>query len=204
MKYQLGDIAKTITTGQIMNRVTLGRDEKDNSSCFNMQELVPGAISGGVVHLDNTLAVRLKKMPLDNKMTKLNDIVIKLSSPYDSALVTEEAEGLLVPSYCAIISGINEENINIKYLVGYLNSEFAREKMLIGVSTSAGTMVKERTLSELEIVLPDIRKQAVIAEAYWQSCQKKFVLEKMVLNQQGISDSSIDVVLRQETSYDEQ
>lgn len=42
MKYQLSDIAKTITTGQIMNRVTLGKDEEDNSSCFNMQELVPG------------------------------------------------------------------------------------------------------------------------------------------------------------------
>ena len=134
MKYQLGDIAKTITTGQIMNRVTLGKDEEDDSSCFNMQELLPGAISGGVVHLDNTLEVRLKKTPLENKMTKMNDIVIKLSSPYDCALVTEEEEGLLVPSYCAIISGINEEHINIKYLVGYLNSDYAREKMLIGVS----------------------------------------------------------------------
>lgn len=100
MKYQLSDIAKTITTGQIMNRVTLGKDEEDNSSCFNMQELVPGAISGGVVHLDNTLQVRLKKRPLDNKMTKINDVVIKLSSPYDCALVTEAEEGLLVPSYC--------------------------------------------------------------------------------------------------------
>lgn len=178
MKYQLSDIAKTITTGQIMNRVTLGKDEEDNSSCFNMQELVPGAISGGVVHLDNTLQVRLKKRPLDNKMTKINDVVIKLSSPYDCALVTEAEEGLLVPSYCAIISGIDEGLINIKYLVGYLNSEFAREKMLIGVSTSAGSMVKQRSLSDLEIVVPDIKKQAVIGEAYWQSCQKKCVLEK--------------------------
>ena len=78
MKYQLSEIAKTITTGQIMNRVTLGKDEEDTSSCFNMKELLPGAISGGVIHLDNTLQVRLKKRPLDNKMTKLNDIVIKL------------------------------------------------------------------------------------------------------------------------------
>ena len=200
MTYQLSEIAKTITTGQIMNRVTVGKDEEDNSSYFNMQELVPGAISGGVVHMDNTLQVRLKKRPLDNKMTKQNDIVIKLSSPYDCALVTEAEEGLLVPSYCAIISGIDEKHINIKYLVGYLNSEFAREKMLIGVSTSAGAMVKQRSLSDLEIVVPDLKKQAVIGEAYWQSCQKKYVLEKMVLNQQGISDSIIDEVLRQETS----
>ena len=45
MTYQLSEIAKTITTGQIMNRVTVGKDEEDNSSYFNMQELVPGAIS---------------------------------------------------------------------------------------------------------------------------------------------------------------
>ena len=204
MTYQLSEIAKTISSGKLMNRVSVGKDVEDNSSYFYMQELVPGAISGGVVHMDNTLQVRLKKRPLDNKMTKQNDIIIKLSSPYDCALVTEAEEGLLVPSYCAIISGIDEKHINIKYLVGYLNSEFAREKMLIGVSTSAGAMVKQRSLSDLEIVVPDLKKQAVIGEAYWQSCQKKYVLEKMVLNQQGISDSIIDEVLRQETSYDKQ
>lgn len=120
----------------------------------------------------------LKKSVSDERITRKNDIVIKLSSPYDCALITEEEEGLIVPSFCALIRGVDKNFIDVRYLVGYLNSAYTTAKLVAGINSTAMAMVRGKSLAELEVEAPVINEQKVIGDAYWASCQRKNCLKK--------------------------
>ena len=210
-KTALKNIADIIA-GQIMNRVTCDRDGAEEGT--EVYVLLPSSISGGFIELEKLgyfygegagslpdsskrSIVRLKKNPADDptlakKMTQKGDIIIKLSSPYDNAIVTGDAEGLLVPSFCAIIRIRDTEKYDQRFIAGYLNSGMIKEKLLMGVNSSAMSMVRMKALEELEIDIPDIEFQTDIGWAYFQSCRRTWMLGRMQRNQQNISDAIIE------------
>ena len=221
MKYKLGDVCDIIA-GQIINRVSYEKDEAPEDAKV-AAILLPSAISGGMIDADKLgysgmdtdnwkmilenrgNRIYLKKDPdtdptLKEKYTRKNDIVMKLSSPYDCALVTADVQDILVPSFCAIIRVRNdrvdpEYEIYESYLVGCLNSSRIREKLLLGVQSSAMSMVRIKALKELEIDFPPAYEQSYIGAAYYQSCRRKWVLDCMSKNQQDISDAIIENAL---------
>ncbi len=190
MKVCLREIMDDVITGQIMNRVVCGENETEKSIA-EIRVLLPSAISGGVIHHGLLGTALLKKQVPLRRITAKGDIVVKLSSPYDCAWTGEENAGLMIPSYCAILRGIHEETIDPYYLLGYLNSQYARKDLLMGVNASPAAMVRARALQELQIPILPIKEQKIIGEAYWSSCQRKAVLEKMAQKQQEISDCVI-------------
>lgn len=202
MKRMLKDMVQEITTGQIMNRVVCTKAEQ--SECIgNTLVLVPGAISGGLVHQSNLETAALKKDPPQNRITKEGDIVLKLSSPYDCALLEKKDEGLLAPSYCGLLRGIRTDTVYPRFLAGYLNSHYAREQLLMGVNASASSMIRRHALQSLEILLPAMAEQILIGDAYWYSCQRKMIYERYVQIQQRMSDAimntAIQEVMRRDT-----
>lgn len=197
MKYRMRELVDSITVGQIMSRVSYKEGEEVEAYKENVQVLVPSAISGGVIHIENLGSAVLKKSVSDERITRKNDIVIKLSSPYDCALITEEEEGLIVPSFCALIRGVDKNFIDVRYLVGYLNSAYTTAKLVAGINSTAMAMVRGKSLAELEVEAPVINEQKVIGDAYWASCQRKKLLEKMVKQQQQISDNIIIETLKE-------
>ena len=58
-------------------------------------------------------------------------------------------------------------------------------------------MVRGKSLAELEVEAPVINEQKVIGDAYWASCQRKNLLEKMVKQQQQISDNIMIETLKE-------
>lgn len=197
MKYKMKDLVDSITVGQIMSRVSYKDGEEAEAYKQQVQVLVPSAISGGVIHIENLGSAVLKKAVSDDRITQKNDIVIKLSSPYDCALITEGEEGLIIPSFCALIRGVDERFVDVRYLVGYLNSAYATAKLVAGINSTAMAMVRGKSLAELDIEVPLMNEQRIAGDAYWASCQRKKVLEQMVKQQQQISDSIIIETLKE-------
>lgn len=190
------DVVKEIATGQIMNRVVCAKNEEcENKRSISV--LTPGAISGGVVHQSDLGMAVLKKEPFENKITKEGDIVIKLSSPYDCALLEKKDEGLLIPSYCGLLRGIKTDTVYPRFLSGYLNSDHVREQLLMGVNASAASMIRQHALQSLELLLPTMAEQILIGDAYWYSCQKKAIYEEYVRVQQRTSDAIIQMAIQE-------
>ena len=111
----------SVTVGQIMTRVTADRDSGDNV-VDTVKVLVPKAISSGVIVKEDLGDAELTKVIDEDKFTQAGDVVIKLSTPYDAAYVTEEYAGIAIPSFCAAIRITDENEMDATYLSAFLNS----------------------------------------------------------------------------------
>lgn len=196
MKYLLGGLAE-ITVGQIMSRVSAKDNVYVPVDARPVKVVIPKAIAYGIIDMDCLGDAQLIKDVAENKITKLGDIVIKLSSPYESALVQEGQEGLIVPSFCAIIRMLDEHAVDRKYLLGYLNSSYAQSILTAGVDTSAMAMIKINSLVNLEIPCPMMSEQQLAGNAYWASCMKRSALEKLMKQQHVISQGIISSTLKE-------
>ena len=174
-----------IIGGQITSRI----EAKDISEKFEtMKVLVPKAISnGGVKHEElGTLDV---KLGVDSKrITKAGDIVMKLSTPYDACLITKEDEGLLVPSFCAIINNL-PENIDTEYLLAFINSQPCKLQIKNIVSGSLTAILSTGQIKKIAIPVPSFDEQQEIANRYTQFIKKIQLLEKIVKLENEYLDS---------------
>jgi len=84
---RLEDVASVIA-GQIMTRVT---DEFVVGETVKV--LVPKSIVDGIIVKEDLGEAILSKEIDEDKYTKEGDVVIKLSTPYDAAYVTEQDAG---------------------------------------------------------------------------------------------------------------
>ena len=179
----------SITVGQIMTRVSAGND--DASTEINV--LIPKAISNGRILREELGTAEIKgEMPKD-KLTCEGDIVIKLSTPYDAAYVSEEDAGYAIPSFCAAIRfkdksyGEAEKN----YLSAVLNSDYIRNQLSSKVAGTVRPMIRPRDIMNLE--MPDIPKEDMkrIGEAYVLSAKKRAMLLEMERIEKEIMDNIV-------------
>lgn len=182
---KLEDYAEIIV-GQIMTRVTVSGDEEGKP----IRVLIPKAISNGVVNFDDAGFAVINKEITSEKYTHEGDVVIKLSTPYDAAYITAEAEGLAIPSFCAAIRSTSNR-IDAKYLSAFLNSRYVRDQLTAKVSGGIKPMVKVTDIRSLE--LPDIPESDMrdIGEAFILSGEKRETLLEMVRTEEKIMDAII-------------
>ena len=164
---KLSDVAE-LTAGVITGRVL-----EDKKSCiFNpdnrIQVLVPRAIHDG--RLDKTLlAEEYRKddgRDIPSKfLTEKGDIIIKLSSPYDSCLIGDEDEGLLIPSFCLKIK-VTDSAINRYFLLAFLNSKKCVEDLKSRCYGSVMAIVKKSDLEKVELPVFTTREQEEIGRRY--------------------------------------
>lgn len=128
---------------------------------------------------------------IDNdKFTRVGDVVIKMSTPYDAAYITTETAGLAIPSFCAIIR-TSGRGIDARYLSAFLNSRYVRDQLTAKVSGGIRPMVKVTDIRSLEI--PDISEADMkdIGEAFMLSGKKKEALLEMVRTEEQIMNTIV-------------
>ena len=105
---KIRDIADEIITGVLTRRVVWEEGNGDPSLLKSEKILVPKAINDGLIDHSLLQEVKLYKEVKDKFYTKKGDVIMKLSTPYDSCVIEkEEDEGLIVPSFSLIIRKIN-------------------------------------------------------------------------------------------------
>lgn len=182
------DSIATITVGQIMTRVSdNSKDVRDDSA----KVLVPGAIAEGTVIDENLGIANLIKDVDEDKITHENDLVIKLSTPYDSTIIDKDHEGLIIPSFCAAIRLKDEAQYNLKFLSALLNSSYVRKMLAALVQGSTRPMIRVSDVRELDLPDIDPARMEQLGEAFALSGQKRAILSEMIANEKKIMDDMI-------------
>lgn len=180
----------SVTVGQIMTRVTADRDSGDNV-VDTVKVLVPKAISSGVIVKEDLGDAELTKVIDEDKFTQAGDVVIKLSTPYDAAYVTEEYAGIAIPSFCAAIRITDENEMDATYLSAFLNSSYVREQLTAKVVGSARPMIKVTDIRALEIPKLSVEDRRDIGKAFILSGQKKATLQEMIDNESRLMENIV-------------
>lgn len=186
---RLEEIA-SVTVGQIMTRVAADRDSGD-SVADTVKVLVPKAISSGVIIKEDLGDAELTKVIDEEKFTQAGDVVIKLSTPYDAAYVTEEYAGIAIPSFCAAIRITDENEMDATYLSAFLNSSYVRNQLTEKVVGSARPMIKVTDIRALEVPKLSVEDRRDIGKAFILSGQKKATLQEMIDNESRLMENIV-------------
>ena len=147
---KLKDIAEDIITGVLTRRVVYDGENND-PSLPDGKILVPKAINDGLIDHSLLQSVKLDREVKDKFYTKMGDVIMKLSTPYDSCSIDrEEDEGLIVPSFSVIIRGIGVK-YNPYFIMAFLSSKYAWNQIERLRSGRVLTILSNESVAELEI-----------------------------------------------------
>ena len=176
-KVLLKDIENlNIIGGQITSRIEA---KLDSNKIGEIKVLTPKAIQNGSCNHKDLGLLNISQEADSKKVTKLGDIVIKLSTPYDACIIKEEDEGLLVPSFCAIINNV-PDYISKDYLLAFLNSKVYQNQiknLLIGQNLP---ILSIGQIKKVELPLPSIDIQEDIGKSYKGTLNKIKLLERII------------------------
>lgn len=164
--------------GQITSRIEA--DEKRNERAIGTVKVIPPkAIKAGKIEHEELYDVDYKTEFDDKKLTKASDIVVKLSSPYDAAYISEEDEGLLITSFCIIIRNTGK-NVLSEYLATFCNSDIYLKQVMRMVSGAKVPMLTIGKVKEAEIKLLTLEEQEQVAQYYKNLCEKEQIMEQII------------------------
>ena len=152
---KLKDIVDCIITGVLTRRVVYDGEDND-SSLKEGKILVPKAIDDGLIDHSLLQSVKLDKEVKDKFYTKKGDVIMKLSTPYDSCFIDrEEDEGLIVPSFSLIIRGLKSD-YDPYFIMAFLSSRYAWNQIERLRSGRTITILSNESVAELEV--PEFKK----------------------------------------------
>lgn len=174
----LKDLSVDVISGQIMSRISVKEDSTDNV-IETRKVIVPKAISSdGTVDCKELSEEKIKVKIDSKKLTKVGDIVIKLSTPYDAAIIDEESANCIIPSFCALIR--HKENLDTNYLLAFLNSNYCKEQLKQQVAGVAMTVLSVGKVSSVLIPYPSLQEQREIGESYIKAQNKLKIMRQIV------------------------
>ncbi len=109
-------------------------------------------------------------------LTKENDIIIRLTSPYTALVIESNAEGIVIPSNFAIIRLMNNL-FHPEYIALYLNSEDTNKLFHQSAISTTIPLIKTSFLKKVNIVEKSLDIQKRMAEL-----RKLQYKEDMLLN----------------------
>lgn len=192
MEVKLGDLCGLSMTGIILTRIQI-KDEtlvsEDEKAIGRV--LVPKAIANGRVNQNDVAEYVIKKGSGQGRMTVVDDVVVKLTTPYECALITMEDEDLIVPSYCVILRDFDQKEVDLDYLVGYLNTDYAKQQLVSRVSAGYNSMIKMKDIHEIPIPMLPMEEQKHLGRLYRISTEKQMLLKDLLENEVKLADSLI-------------
>ena len=90
-----------------------------------------------------------------------------------------------------------EEEIDLDYLVGYLNTAYAREFFTAGVAATTNSMLKPKDVLSIPIPMLPMEEQRMLGRLYRLSAEKQQILKKMLANEEALADSIITSAVRE-------
>ena len=181
---KLEDLAE-ITVGQIIARVR----ESEGSEMVTYKVLQPRSITEGAI-IDEFITEETLSGKIDgNRFSSEGDVVIKLSTPYEAAVIDEAHVGCLVPSFCATVKA--NKGVSSAYICALINSSYVREQLKAKIAGTTRAMVKITDLRSIEV--PELSKQQMesLGEEYLLSGKKRLILKQLADAEKEIMDARI-------------
>ena len=156
---KIRDIADEIITGVLTRRVVWEEGNGDPSLLKSEKILVPKAINDGLIDHSLLQEVKLYKEVKDKFYTRIGDVIMKLSTPYDSCVIEkEEDEGLIVPSFSLIIRKINPL-YNPYFVMAFLSSKCAWSQIKNSREGRVLSIINNVSVAELDV--PDFNDEEI-------------------------------------------
>lgn len=112
-------------------------------------------------------------------LTRIGDIVVRLTTPFTAVLIDEIHTGLIIPSHFVVIR-TDSNRIIPEYLYWLLNTEKIRQEIQQNInSTTIGT-VKPMSYALLNIELLTLQEQKQISELYMLSKKELYLLDQIM------------------------
>lgn len=190
MTEKLGNLKVSIESGSVMSRIQAdGKKGKGQT----MKVLVPKALNGEIneelldeIDVDNGLYAAGRV-----KTTLENDVVMKLTTPYDVGFVGEEYSSIVVSSHCAIIRVKDSESVDGRFLAYFLSSPYAKDYLRSITSGAATAMLKIKDIAGIPVPLLPIEEQRQLGEIFTAFSRKKQILAQMISAENQAEDSLI-------------
>lgn len=149
------------------------------------------------VNTDTTKTVFVDQDLIEKKKLKAGDIVfLAKGTNLRAAIVTPEQEqlNLFAPATCLVIK-VNTSLVLPEFLTVFLNSEYGQAVL---TSLNKGTVIMNIPVSglkDIEINLPDLSKQEIIAQAFYQHHQALMLLEEMKKAHLNVMEATIQKLI---------
>jgi len=156
-------VIASINVGLIVARISKPTEVRSKGHLKYRYITLSSAENGMAIDESKLREFEAEKEVDEKFITRLDDIVIGISSPHSIVQIDKQAEGLVIPSQFAVIRTTSEAVLP-KYLIAYMNSDEVREKI---EQMSRGVLVKTINavaLQSLEIKMPNMTKQNKIAK----------------------------------------
>ena len=175
-KMKLSDFA-TLQSGLVLNRKE-ARSEEETAKYYkriNMRSL------NEYGELDrNDLDIFPSVEILDSAvLTQPNDIIVKLFTPIYPTLISEEDKGFIIPSQLVVIR-VFDDQVLPEYLRYYLSAPEVSELMLSIEGWRSQRTIKVSTFADLEIPIPSIEKQKLIAKISDINSQRERLYKELI------------------------
>ena len=175
-KMKLSDFA-TLQSGLVLNRKEARSDEETAKyyKRINMRSL------NEYGELDrNDLDIFPSVEILDSAvLTQPNDIIVKLFTPIYPTLISEKDKGFIIPSQLVVIR-VFDDQVLPEYLRYYLSTPEVSDLMLSIEGWRSQRTIKVSTFADLEIPIPSIEKQKLIAKISAINSQRERLYKELI------------------------
>lgn len=170
---QLGCCAE-IRSGLVLSRKQAREKTENRYSLLTLKSIKSDAnVSEGDLGIFDAVESLNKEY-----LTAIGDVIVRTSTPYTSVLIDEKTAGMVVSSNFVIIR-CNTDKLLPGYLFWLLNTETVKKDIF---KNSAGNMlaaIKPQYFCDLEIKLPSLREQKLIADFNMTARKELELLERL-------------------------
>lgn len=183
LRMKLSEIA-TLQTGLVLNRKE-ARYEEETERVYRRVTMRSLNEYGVLKRNDIDVFPSIEKLD-PSVLTHKNDIIVKLFTPIFPTLVKKDAEGLVIPSQLVVIR-VFDERVLPEYLRYYLSAPEVSELMLSIEGWRSQRTIKVGTFADLEIPIPSIEKQRLIAEMAETDLIRKRLYKELIEEQSKLT-----------------
>ena len=167
-------VCANVRSGLVLSRKQAGKKTENRYPLLTLKSFRPDAnLSMSDLDVFDSLEVLNREY-----LTSKGDIIVRTSMPYTAILIDEKSSGIVVSSNFVIIRCLVDE-ILPGYLFWFLNTESVKKDIF---KSSAGNMlaaIKPQYFCDLDIELPDIREQKLIANLNMAARKELELLEHL-------------------------
>ena len=118
-------------------------------------------------------------------LSRIGDIIIRISEPYTATYLSGEFSGLIIPSSFYIIR-LKKHTVKPEYLTWYLNSECAKKQFLTHKTSSTVNIIKSSFIRNMRIQVPSLEKQKLIVNIQKLKFKEITLLDELNIEKQKI------------------
>ncbi|WP_419893157.1 restriction endonuclease subunit S [Oceanobacillus kimchii] len=173
---ELGDIAK-IKTGLVLSRKK-AKSKYDVKAKYRLLSL-RNISDECLINTDSFEEFNSNDELDDHYFTKEGDVLMRLSHPNTSVYIGKEHNGLLIPSYFAIIK-VDVDKVLPEYIAWYLNTFEVKKELERSQSGSRIPSTNKNVLKALPVVMTTISKQKAFIELLRLHQQEKHLYKRLI------------------------